>query len=400
MRSFVSFLSSTVAFLLLQLCLVCCDITDGNAEHLKREHSLMKPYQGVGSSPSSQWDFWGSTLVTGSYVRLTPDERSKQGSIWNTVVRIDYRHNLTQTRHHRPELFQLGPCYLKDWEMHVQFKVHGSGKKNLHGDGIALWYTKDRLHPGPVFGNRDQFVGLALFLDTFRNDLHGMDVRPVFSNNALFHGLAVFIDTYSNDDTTDRSFPYISAMVNNGSVSYDHGKDGRSSELGGCSAEIRNREHDTYLAIRYSKGRLTVMVDVDDKNEWKECIDIGGVRLPTGYFFGASAATGDLSDNHDIISMKLYQLMVEHTPRRRTWTGRRSSPVSASSSPLKVELRHRRPELESDNIDDPTGNFRGTPLTGWKVFLLLLCALLGIVVCAVVGAVVFQKRQERNKRFY
>lgn len=58
-----------------------------------------------------------------------------------------------------------------------------------------------------------------------------------------------------------RSFPYISAMVNNGSVSYDHGKDGRSSELGGCSAEIRNRDHDTYLAIRYSKGRLTVWRD-------------------------------------------------------------------------------------------------------------------------------------------
>lgn len=56
--------------------------------------------------------------------------------------------------------------------------------------------------------------------------------------------------------------------------------------------------------------------------------------------------------------------------------------------------------LPTDNIDDPTGNFRGTPLTGWKVFLLLLCSLLGIVVCGVVGAVVFQKRQERNKRFY
>lgn len=38
-----------------------------------------------------------------------------------------------------------------------------------------------------------------------------------------------------------------------------------------------------------------IMVDVDDKNDWKECIDIGGVRLPTGYYFGASAATGDLS---------------------------------------------------------------------------------------------------------
>jgi hypothetical protein len=32
--------------------------------------------------------------------------------------------------------------------MHVHFKVHGTGKKNLHGDGIALWYTRDRLMPG------------------------------------------------------------------------------------------------------------------------------------------------------------------------------------------------------------------------------------------------------------
>lgn len=32
--------------------------------------------------------------------------------------------------------------------MHVHFKVHGAGKKNLHGDGIALWYTRDRLVPG------------------------------------------------------------------------------------------------------------------------------------------------------------------------------------------------------------------------------------------------------------
>lgn len=74
---------------------------------------------------------------------------------------------------------------------------------------------------GPVFGNQDQFVGLAIFLDTFRNDLHGMDVSvcclapgdwpacffagPVFSNYARFHGLAVFIDTYSNDDAMDVS---------------------------------------------------------------------------------------------------------------------------------------------------------------------------------------------------
>lgn len=40
---------------------------------------------------------------------------------------------------------------------------------------------------------------------------------------------------------------------------------------------------------------LQVMTDLEDKNEWKNCIDITGVRLPTGYYFGASAGTGDLS---------------------------------------------------------------------------------------------------------
>lgn len=37
------------------------------------------------------------------------------------------------------------------------------------------------------------------------------------------------------------------------------------------------------------------MTDAEDKNEWKNCFDVAGVRLPTGYYFGASAGTGDLS---------------------------------------------------------------------------------------------------------
>ncbi|KAJ8254976.1 hypothetical protein GJAV_G00199510 [Gymnothorax javanicus] len=198
-----------------------------------------------------------------------------------------------------------------------------------------------------------------------------------------------------------QSFPCISAMVNNGTLSYDHGKDGRLSELGGCLAEIRNKDHDTYLAIRCSKGRLTVMVDIDDKNEWKECIDIGGVRLPTGYYFGASSATGDLSDNYDIISMKLYQLMVVHTPEEDNMDWTRIEPsVSLLKSPEGAKQN-------STSTGDGTEERYATTLmiqrailqhsSHWLEGLPLLCALLGIVVCAVVGAVVFQKRQERNK---
>ena len=32
----------------------------------------------------------------------------------------------------------LQPCYSKNWEMEVHFKVFGSGK-DLFGDGFAIW---------------------------------------------------------------------------------------------------------------------------------------------------------------------------------------------------------------------------------------------------------------------
>lgn len=53
---------------------------------------------------------------------------------------------------------------------------------------------------------------------------------------------------------------------------------------------------------------LTVLTDLENKAAWKECLSVKGVRLPTGYFLGVTAATGDLSDNHDIISMRFYEL--------------------------------------------------------------------------------------------
>lgn len=37
------------------------------------------------------------------------------------------------------------------------------------------------------------------------------------------------------------------------------------------------------------------MVDTDGKMEWKNCAVISGLRLPRGYYFGASSATGDLT---------------------------------------------------------------------------------------------------------
>jgi len=33
-----------------------------------------------------RWDFVGNTIVTNNYVRLTSDQQSQKGAIWNIVV--------------------------------------------------------------------------------------------------------------------------------------------------------------------------------------------------------------------------------------------------------------------------------------------------------------------------
>lgn len=97
-------------------------------------------------------------------------------------------------------------------------------------------------------------------------------------------------------------------MVNNGSLSYDHDRDGTHTQLAGCEAKFRNLDYETHISIKYYKEVLTVYTDLENNNQWKLCFESANVKLPTGYYLGASATTGDLSDNHDIISIKFYEL--------------------------------------------------------------------------------------------
>lgn len=87
---------------------------------------------------------------------------------------------------------------------------------------------------------------------------------------------------------SQRVFPYISVMVNNGSLSYDHSKDGRWTELAGCTADFRNRDHDTFLAVRYSRGRLTV-----SRQEGQLCRAWEGGQASPGPPLTCRLATGD-----------------------------------------------------------------------------------------------------------
>ena len=58
--------------------------------------------------------------------------------------------------------------------------------------------------------------------------------------------------------------------------------------------------------VRYSKGRVTVDVNLHGSVTWTRCADVNNVRVPTaGYYFGLTSSTGDLVDNHDIHLFRL-----------------------------------------------------------------------------------------------
>lgn len=314
--------------------LICLNINAewNTKDYMKREHSLIKPFQGAGMS-IPYWDFMGSTIVTNNYVRLTPDLQSKQGALWNSV-----------------------PCSVRNWELQVHFKVHGKGK-DLFGDGFAIWYARDRMIPGPVFGNVD-----------------------------YHHGLAIILDTYSNHNGPhNHQHPYISAMINNGTLHYDHDRDGTHTQLAGCEAKFRNLDHDTHIAIRYEHDTLTVSTDLENKAAWKECLSVKGVRLPTNYYFGMSAATGDLTDTHDILSVRLYELDIPEETKDVEEDRSRISPSAAYFEPPR------------DHVEDP----KPSSLSGIKIFLLMLIGAIAIIACVVISIMFYQKHQENSrKRFY
>ncbi|NWY58890.1 LMA2L protein, partial [Chionis minor] len=168
---------------------------------------------------------------------------------------------------------------------------------------------------------------------------------------------------------------------------------------------VRNLNHDTFLVIRYVKRRLTVsaacrgraggggtaglkdlllsqvLIDIDGKHEWRDCIDVPGVRLPRGYYFGTSSVTGDLSDNHDIISLKLYQLTVERTPEE--------------------EKRDREVYLPVvDNLKLPGMEAPLEPMSGLALFLIVFFSLVAIVFAIVIGVIIYNKWQEQSRKHF
>eukprot|EP00002_Diphylleia_rotans_P026768 TRINITY_DN5354_c0_g1_i13.p1 TRINITY_DN5354_c0_g1~~TRINITY_DN5354_c0_g1_i13.p1 ORF type:complete len:517 (+),score=100.00 TRINITY_DN5354_c0_g1_i13:51-1601(+) len=252
--------SSTVATalfasLILSVAFAITDLASDKSVEPRFEYkfSFKAPFYMARSASIPFWDFGGSALVTEDYIRLTPDIQSRSGWLWNKR-----------------------PSYMDEWETILRFHIHGNVR--VGADGIAFWYTKEARKFGNTFGNEDNFVGLGLFFDTYDNDGRG-------------------------------DHPAIMALVNDGTQTYHIHSDGATQSVGRCLATLRNSLSPLQARIRYQGKSLTVDLSYESPDtEWNNCFVAKNIDLPTGYFFGITAATGGYSDKHDIYSMQTTDL--------------------------------------------------------------------------------------------
>jgi len=211
-------------------------------------HSFRPPF--YGRRGIAHWRTGGSVVITEEYIRLTPNIPSRAGFLWNKKI-----------------------ATLKNWRAELSFRVSGYDK--LGGDGLAFWAIADPpRNDGPAYGGPNQWTGLAVFVDTF--------------------------DNYGTGKT-----PLITLAGNDGSGKYTSADDGRSVALDSCTLPIRNAQQPVALIVTCRNQVVQVELNIDGVVH--KCAS-ASVQMPPKYYFGVSAATGGLSDNHDVLQLSVVDI--------------------------------------------------------------------------------------------
>jgi Legume-like lectin family len=229
-----------------------------HGEYLAEMFSLRPPFPFGRVFTLPNYKYYGSAVVTENYVRLTPDRQSKKGSVWGSV-----------------------PSYLREWEAIVELKIGGVGR-STYGEGLAFWYSNTPRKDGDAYGSAESW-----------------------------HGLGVFVDTYDNDAQGDT--PLLYAAWNTNTFSFNHALEANGpGVLGSCrlAEPLRNQNEPTRLVVSHSRAEQLLTVRIQFANgRWQKCIE-SPIDIPVAraFWFGASAQTGQVADNHDILSLSVYNL--------------------------------------------------------------------------------------------
>lgn len=121
------------------------------------------------------------------------------------------------------------------------------------------------------------------------------------------------------------TFPYVMAMMGDGIKSYDNDKDGSEQQFAGCEvrhtqreqqqqrsritqqivqADFRAKGFPTRARLTYHKNNyLQLELMWREEDQWDQCFKKREIVLPEQIYLGFSAHTGEVYDNHDIISV-------------------------------------------------------------------------------------------------
>ncbi|XP_073536860.1 protein ERGIC-53 [Phyllobates terribilis] len=219
------------------------------------KYSFKGPYLVLGDGTVPFWLHTGNAIPSADQIRIAPSLKSQKGSVWTKST-----------------------SSFENWELEVTFRVTGRGR--IGADGLAIWYTAAQGLAGNVYGSADSWNGVGIFFDSFDND-------------------------------GKKNNPAILVVGNNGKLLYDHQNDGATQALASCQRDFRNKPYPVRARITYYKKTLTVMINngfTPDREDYEFCAKVDNMILPQQGFFGISAATGGLADDHDVLSFLTFQL--------------------------------------------------------------------------------------------
>ncbi|XP_039094147.1 protein ERGIC-53-like [Hyaena hyaena] len=199
------------------------------------------------------WSHHGDAIPGLEAVRLAPSMQNRSGAVWSR-----------------------DPVLFSAWEVDMQMRVTGPGRRGAKG--MAMWYTRGRGQVGSVLEGPASWDGIGILFDS------------------------------SSEDT--QNSPTIRVLASDGHIHYEPRGDGASRVLGSCHRDFRNLPTPLRVRITYWGQRLRVSLNrgLTPDNLDEVCVDVGPLLLAPGGFFGVSAATGTLADDHDILSFLTFSL--------------------------------------------------------------------------------------------
>ncbi|XP_075064336.1 protein ERGIC-53-like [Mixophyes fleayi] len=292
--------------LLLSL-LITCVLAQDLPAHRKFEYkySFKGPHVTLPDGTFPFWETHGDAIPSSDEVRLVPSLKNHKGAIW-TKYNASFSH----------------------WEVEMSIRISGHGR--LGAEGLALWYTRTPGGLGTVYGSEDLWDGVAIIFDTFDNDVQG--------NN-----------------------PAIIIVGNNGKLQYDHLRDGSTQALGTCVEHFRNTMRPFRTKISFYDKTLRVSVSTrfsPGDGAYKICAEVPNMVIPSNGYFGISAATSTLADDHDVLSFMMYSLSTtwEESPAAKIPIDEKEK-FEKEFEDFQSELEKNKQDFQKDNPAQDEGEF-------------------------------------------